>query len=311
MISRVTSQTQMRVAQQNLQQNMANMSKLQEQASSLKAINRSSDDPTAAAAALSVRAEARAVDQYSRNADNGNDWLTTLDSALSASTNIMNRVRDLTVQGGNGALSPAAKEAIAVELDGLKDDLLGVANTSYLGRTVFAGNSNAGVAFATEVNPDGTTTYASKSDPESIVTRRIGADTTVRVDADGGTVFGTDTDTDTDGVIDDTSVFSLIDNIASNLRSGGSVTADLGAVDDRLGVIIGQRSEVGARQARMERAQGTLLEQSGSLEAKRSGLEDIDLAKVIVDLKLQEVTYQSALAVTARVLQPTLMDFLR
>lgn len=301
MISRVTSQTQMRTAQRNLQQNMATMSKLQEQASSLKAINRPSDDPTAAAAALSVRAEARAVDQYSRNADNGNDWLTTVDTALGASTNIMNRVRDLTVQGGNGALSPVARQAIAVELDGLKADLLGLANTSYLGRTVFAGNSDQGAAFTSTVDTAGVATYTSTSAPGSSVNRRIGADTTVRVDADGAAVFGTGPD----------SVFSLIDTIAGKLRDGTSVSDQLGAVDDRLNMVIGQRSEVGSRQARMERAQGTLLEKSGSLESQRSSLEDIDLAKVIVDLKLQEVTYQSALAVTARVLQPTLMDFLR
>ncbi|MDH6237290.1 flagellar hook-associated protein FlgL [Cryobacterium sp. CG_9.6] len=293
MLDRVTSQTQMRSAQRNLQDNMANMSKLQEQASSLKAINRPSDDPTAAAAAMSVRAEIRANAQYSRNADNGNDWLTTVDSALSAATNIMNRVRDLTVQGGNGALAPAAREAIAVELDGLKDDLLGVANTSYLGRTVFAGSSDKGSAFTSD-------TYAFAGATDSAVTRRIGADTTIRVDADGSAIFGDR----------ELSVFALIDDIASTLR-GGSQPNQLTSIDGRLSTIIGERSEVGARQARMERAQGTLLGQSGTLEAQRSGIEDIDLAQVIVDLKLQEVTYQSALAVTARVLQPTLMDFLR
>lgn len=300
MIDRVTSHTQMRSAQRNLQENMANLSKLQEQAGTLKAINRPSDDPTAAAAAMSVRAEIRATDQYSRNADNGNAWLTTVDSALSASTNIMNRVRDLTVQGANGALSPAAKEAIAVELDGLKEDLLGVANTSYLGRTVFAGSSDAGAAFTRE-DVAGVTTYTSTSDTGSSVSRRIGADTTVRVDADGGAIFGTG----------GTSVFTLIDTIASNLRNETPVSDQLTKIDERLSTIIGQRSEAGARLARLERAQGALLEQSGALEAQRSGVEDIDLSQVILDLKLQEVTYQAALAVTARVLQPTLMDFLR
>ena len=53
------------------------------------------------------------------------------------------------------------------------------------------------------------------------------------------------------------------------------------------------------------------MKESGSLEARRSGIEDLDLAKVVLDMKVQEVAYQSALAVTARVLQPTLMDFLR
>ncbi len=53
------------------------------------------------------------------------------------------------------------------------------------------------------------------------------------------------------------------------------------------------------------------MKKMGTLEAQRSSVEDLDLATVILDLQVQEVNYQSALAVTARVLQPTLMDFLR
>ncbi len=143
MISRVTTQTQMRSAQANLQTNLARMAQLQAQASSLKAIERPSDDPAKAADALAVRAEQRAVSQYSRNAENGNSWLTTADSALANTTDILNQVRDLTVQGANdGSLSTTAKEAIAVRLDGLKQDLLSQANASYLGRNVFAGTTS-------------------------------------------------------------------------------------------------------------------------------------------------------------------------
>lgn len=294
MITRVTGQTQMRAAQRNLQENMTKMSQLQEKAGTLKAISRSSDDPTGAAVAMSVRAEARAVDQYSRNADNGDAWLNTLDSAMNATSKIMNQVRDLTVQGANaGALSPTAKEAIAVAIDGLKKDLLTQANTSYVGRNVFAGSSDAGVAFT----PDGSFTGASGAS----VDRRISANSTVRVDADGGAVFGTGTD----------SVFKLLDTIAADLRAGTNVGTHLAAIDSRMGIMVGQYTDIGARQAQIERAQGALVEKSGLLEAQRSGVEDLDLGQAILDLKLQEVTYQSALAVTARVLQPTLMDFLR
>ncbi|MFO7691194.1 MAG: flagellar hook-associated protein FlgL [Cryobacterium sp.] len=297
MITRITGQTQMRQAQRNLQENMAQLSRLQEQASTLKAINRPSDDPTAAASALAVRVEQAAVVQYSRNAGNGNDWLTTLDSTLSATTAIMNRVRDLTVQGANeGALSPTAKEALAVELDGLREDLLTQANTSYLGRTVFAGNSDAGVAFAE--NALGVLQFQGTSD--SSVTRRISTDVAVRVDADGGAVFG-----DEDG-----SVFALIDTISAALRSGAGVSDYLGDIDSRMALITGEHAVIGARQNQMDRAQQSLLAQVGTLESRRSSIEDIDLGEVILDLKLQETSYQAALAVTARVLQPTLMDFL-
>lgn len=300
MITRITSHTSMRAAQRNLQANMEQLSKLQEQAMSHKAINRPSDDPAATAESLKVRADQRAVEQYSRNADNGNGWLTTIDSALSATNSLLNRVRDLTVQGANdGALSQTAKDALAKELDGLGEELLARANSSYLGRSVFAGTTGAGAAF----NADHTFNGASGATVE----RRIGPDSTVRVDLDGTAVFGaSDPVTGTDD-----SVFALVAKIATELRSGVNVGSNLTALDERMKTIAGQQAQVGARQNQIERAGNLLLEQKNSLEAQRAGAEDIDLAQVILDLKTQEVTYQSALAVTARVLQPTLMDFLR
>ena len=305
MVERVTTQTQMRAAQRNLQENMTHLARLQEQASTLKSINRSSDDPTAAAAAMAVRAEMRAVDQYSANADNGNDWLTTIESSLSSVSDIMNRVRDLTVQGANsGSLSATAKEAIAIEVEGLKTDLLAQANTKFLGRSVFAGNSDDATAFKA-VTENGLVTYPYAGDTTGAgsVERRISATSTVRVDADGGTIFGTA----------NASVFMLLDNIVVDLRSTDTsvnVGARLKGLDERMAIMTGQHSEIGARQVQMERAESTLLEKTGTLDAQRSGIEDADLGQVIIDLKLQEVTYQAALAVTARVLQPTLMDFL-
>lgn len=304
MVDRVTTQTQMRSAQRNLQENMTHLARLQEQASTLKTINRSSDDPTAAAAAMSVRSEMRAVDQYSANANNGNDWLTTIESSLGSVSEIMNRVRDLTVQGANsGALSPTAKEAIAIEIEGLKTDLATQANTKFLGRSVFAGNSDAPTAFTADAGSD-PVTYTFTGD-ESSVERRISATSTVRVDAAGGTIFGADAKTGSP------SVFGLLDTIVADLRSTTTtVGAHLEALDERMAIMTGQRSEMGARQVQMERAQSTLLEKTGTLDAQRSSIEDADLGQIIIDLKLQEVTYQAALAVTARVLQPTLMDFL-
>lgn len=294
MLSRITNQTEMRSAQRNLQTNMAQLAKLHEQATSQNAISRPSDDPTGTADALKVRSEQRAVAQYIRNADNGNSWLTTIDSALTGTSAIMNRVRDLTVQGANdGSMSPAAKEAIAVELEGLKEELLGQANTSYLGRSVFAGNSDAGFSFDDA--------YGFTGQLGSTVERRVADGSTVRVDADGSAVFGEGT----------ASVFALVDNIVADLRTGVNVGVRLNELDTRMKTIVGQHSQVGAQQTQIERAKEALMDQKGALEAIRSGIEDVDLGQIILDLKTQEVAYQSALAVTARVLQPTLMDFLR
>jgi flagellar hook-associated protein 3 FlgL len=296
MITRMTTSTMMRQAQRNLQSNMVRLATLQDQATSLKAISRPSDDPTGTADSLKVHAQQRAVAQYTRNADNGDGWLTTIDTALKGATDILNRVRDLTLKGANdGSMSQEAKDAIALELVGLKEDLLKSANTAYLGRNVFSGNTDTGVAFDVA-------TYAFSGAPGATVQRRVGDDSTVRVDADGSAVFG----------VAANSVFARIDSIVTDLRLGtNNIGTHLGALDGHMKSIVGQRAQAGAQLNQLERAQQGLTSQKGTLEARRASIEDLDLAQVILDLKTQEVTYQSALAVTARVLQPTLMDFLR
>lgn len=300
MYTRITNQTIAFSAQRNLQNNKALLDKIQEQGTSRQAINRPSDDPVGTAKSLQVRSAQAATAQYGRNIDDGNGWLGTVDTTLTATTNIMNRIRDLTVQGANdGSLSPTAKQAIATELDSLKGQLLTQANANYLGRPVFAGNTTTGVAF----DP---TTYAYDGDGSS-VQRRVDANTLVRVDADGAAVFGTVNANPTL----DTSVFTLIDNIVNDLNTGTNIGARLTEIDTRMEAIRGQQAVTGTNQTMLARAEDANASRTVSLETQRSSVEDVDLAKVILDLQTQQTTYQASLAITAKVLQPSLMDFLR
>jgi len=301
MISRVTNQTMSRYAQQNLQSNMERIARLQQAATGQSKITRPSDDPSGTGDSIRVRADLRANEQYKRNIDDAAGWLATADSALGSATDAMNRIRDLTVQAGNGALSDTGREAIALELESLKQSLLDTANTKYLGRTVFAGNSDAASVYTAAGDP---AEYTFTGPANSTVQRRIDAELTVRVDADGAAVFGSDGP-------GSTSVFAMLDGLAAKVRANEPVAGFLGDIDTRRDAMIAQRSGIGVRHAQVLQAQEANLDEAVSLEARRSGIEDPDVGQVILDLKLQEVSYQSALAVTARVLQPTLMDFLQ
>ena len=115
---RVTHQTLMMSAQRNLETNKTNLARVQDQASDLKKITKPSDDPTGTASSLQVRGQQAATAQYERNIDNGRGWLATADSALSNSTSILRRVKDLTIQGANGTMTPAARESIAADVRG-------------------------------------------------------------------------------------------------------------------------------------------------------------------------------------------------
>lgn len=298
MISRVTQQTLQRSTLANLQVNLSKMATLQSQMSGGKVITKPSDDPAGTAQALVLRQASRAHQQYQRNAQDGIGWSTTVDTAMQAAVTQVRKARDLTVQGGSGANSASAREALATELEGVRDALLDQANASYLGRPVFAGTTDAGIAFsdAAAVPP-----YSWTGTTGASVNRRVGADTTVRVDADGVAVFGAGA----------TSVFALLDGIAADLRAGVDVGPRLGQLDARMETMLGELAGVGTRYNQLTTAQASNDDQLLDLTTRLSGLEDIDLAETIVELQMQEVAYQGALGATARVLQPTLLDFLR
>ena len=301
MINRVTNQGLMMSAQRNLQQSLSQLTQKQNTAGTLKRIDQPSDDPSGTADSLRIRAEQASVVQYGRNINDGNAWLSVADTALSKTNSLLQKVRDLTLQGANdGALSPVQKEAIAVELETLRADLMITANTEYLGRNIFAGNSTAGKAF-TDLDAVPPATPYTSTGTGSAVERRIGASTTIRVDADGAAVFGQG----------DASVFKLVDNIIADLRSGVNIGGRLDEIDTRSSAILGQWATIGARQAQVLKAQGANVSESVSLEAQRADIEDVDLGQAIIELKAQELSYQAALSVTAKALQQNLMDFLR
>ncbi|AEE44800.1 flagellar hook-associated protein FlgL [Cellulomonas fimi] len=303
MIPRVTHLTVQRQTLANLQGNLTSMADLQSKLSSGKKITVPSDDPAGASDVLRLRGEQRALTQYARNATDGDSWLTTVDSALQSSLTAMRRARDLTMQGGNGGLGQTSRDALAAEIEGVRGTLMDQANATYAGRTVFAGTSAAGFAFDASADPalPAAVRYAWHGVAGASVERRVGDATTVRVDADGSAVFG-------DG---DTSVFALLDQVATTLRSGGDPTTHLAAIDDRMEAMLGELSATGARQNQIGSAQQTIVGSQLTTKTQLSGIEDIDLAQTILEIQMQEVAYNGALGAAAKVLQPSLMDFLR
>jgi len=301
MIGRVTQTSMQYASLRHLQAGQARLSELQDRQSSGKLLTRPSDNPAGAVDALRLRSAQRANAQYARNADDAIGWLSTLDSTLTATSTQMSGVRDLIIQAGNGALSSTQREAIAAQLDASAGALLGLANTTYMGRTIFAGTSTAGEAFTAQ--PDGTYTWNGTSGAP--VERRIGDATTVQVDSAGPSVFGSD-----EG--GGQSVFAFIGSMAASLRAGDAVdvSASLTTIDSFSSGVLSQASTVGTRYNQAQGAKAAQQSLQLTLTQQLSAVEDADLAETIIDLSTQQVAYQAALSATAQVLQPSLLDFL-
>ncbi|KNY06904.1 flagellin N-terminal helical domain-containing protein [Microbacterium sp. GCS4] len=295
MIGRITSSTMTQQSLRTLQTTLVDRERLQNQATSQRAFRTPSEDPAAAATTLGVHGEQSRAAQYARNLSDGMAWVTTVDTALGASADLLNRARDLTAQGANsGALSVSARESIAQELETISAELLARANTTVLGRSVFAGTSDAAVAFDSA-------TFTFNGTAGDGVQRRISDNETVRVDFDGAQAFGTGAN----------SAFAMLNDIAAELRSGANVGARLGDIDDRLKEVVSARGTTGARQVQIERAMSQNLSVSTDLEARRVEVENVDSLEVLVRLQSAELVFQSALQVTARSLQTNLLEFLR
>ncbi|WP_260724941.1 flagellar hook-associated protein FlgL [Dactylosporangium roseum] len=279
----------------NLQVNLARNQRLQDQLSSGKLVTKASDSPGGAVIAMQHRSDMAALNQYSRNADDGLGWLSMADTALTSASTQINRARELVLTGlsSGSAGSSEAREAIALEVDNLRQSLIDLANTTYLDRPVFGGTTAGHLAY------DNNGAYQGD---DGQVNRMISANAAVRVDTSGDQVFGSGPNT----------VFALLGRISDNLRNNPSgLQADLTDIDTAQKRLQAALSGVGSRYNQVSQMQQTAENRVLDLKAQLSDVEDIDLPKTITELSLQQTAYQAALAATARVIQPSLVDFLR
>jgi flagellar hook-associated protein 3 FlgL len=303
--SRVTESSMTTKALSDLQRTAARGQKIQQQISSGKLISRPSDSPTGTVTSLQLRGEVRATQQYSRNADDGLGWLGTIQDTLGdASTQIL-RVRDLTVQALNASSSdPAARDALATEIDNIRSTLVGQANTKYMGRPVFGGTTAGDVAY----DIDGT--Y--KGDGYQ-TTRTVGPNSKVRIETTGPEAFGVGpAPTDPPGTRT-TQLFQELSDLSQHISSGDTAAMgdDLTRLDTAHDLLKSTLSDVGARYNRVTQMKQSAEDHLLSVSSQLSDIEDVDLPKAIMELQIQQTSYQAALAATARVIQPSLIDFLR
>jgi flagellar hook-associated protein 3 FlgL len=280
---------------QAIQSTSQNLADLQAKLSSGKAISQPSDDPTGTVQAMNLRSEMARNDQYATNANDAISWLSTADSAYSQIVSVLQQARTLVVQGLNTGVNDAsANSAIASQVDALRSSLISLANTKYNGRPVFGGTTAAGAAY------DSSGTYVGDT---GTVTRMVGPDTTVTVSNQGPSIFGT-------GAGD---VFSLLSSISSALTSSPSSLSggSLSSLDSAISTVSAAQATEGATYQAVQRAQTAQTTASTALTTQLSTIEDVDPAKMAIEVTTANTAYQAALQTTASIRQLSLLDFLQ
>lgn len=308
---RVTNRMLINNMVNNIGTNLRRMEKYQNQLTTGKKINVPSDDPVVAARALKLRTDVSRLKQYEKNVKDALSWMEITESSLGNITEILHRARVLAVQGANGPQTSDDTKKIAEEVTQLKHQLVQVGNSTYSGRYIFSGFKtdqkllNEDGSFAIDVN---NFEISASNDDKIVYEVDIGDD--IHINLTGGDVFNNGGNAIASN---QPSMMELFDDFIAALNAGDheAVSEFVDDIDEHMDNIARVRADVGARYNRLELTENRLSKNIYNFTKLMSENEDIDQAENIMFLKSEENVYQASLAGGARIIQSSLMDFLR
>ncbi|HHU68877.1 MAG TPA: flagellar hook-associated protein FlgL [Thermoanaerobacterales bacterium] len=283
----------------NLQTNLKRLDKVNNQLYTGKMIRFPSDDPLKAASSLKFRTELVKVNQYKKNIDDGLALLQTTESALTNIGDILQRIRELSVNASTDVMTVEDKKKLKAEVTQLKQQLVHEANSTYSGRYIFAG-------YKTDKPPyeiDSATNAVIYKGDNSKIEYEVGPFNTICINFTGPEVFNSPHD-----------LFQVLESFEDALDAGDTEAIGgiiLKNINDSLENVITVRADLGALVNRIEMAKNRLEDDMINLKGILSETEDVDIAEAIMELKMQENVYMTSLAAGARIIQPSLLDFLR
>lgn len=297
-MQRVTQSMMSSQLLRNLNTNMRQMDNLQNQLSTGRKLNKPSDDPVGITYSMRYRSELSANEQYEKNADAAQSWLDFTDTVLGQAGDVFQRVRELAVQGANGTNTPESLNSIKSEIGQLYEQLVQIGNSEFNGKYVFNGQF-------TDVAPYTSASAATEMTDAVHIQYEVSPGVKMPVSTTGNEVFGAPSDDD--------NAFKVLKDLISALDSADSSAVGdvLGKLDSRYDKFLEVRADVGAKTNRLEHAENRLKDININLESLQSKTEDADLSEVITRFLMSENVYRSSLSAGSKLIQPSLVDFLR
>ena len=276
----------------------ARLQRTQEQLATGKQVLTPSDDPVAASQIMAIRSELSRIETLQKNANHAFAELSLAESTVGGVQDALQRVRELAVRGNNDALGAEEKAMIAAEIEGLRTQIMSLANSkSASGEYIFAGFASNQAAY-TEDN--GVISYQGDDNAREV---NLSASTTIKTRVSGTRVFGAD----------GAGLFDALTSLSASLRSNDRVSfeAAFDALDASMSTVSDARSTLGVRMNQVSEKQS--LNETFNLQLIKtlSGLEDLDFAKAISDMNLQLVALEAAQQAYAQSQSTSIFDYLR
>jgi flagellar hook-associated protein 3 FlgL len=300
MTTRVTLETIINSTIFNVQRSTSNLSKLQEQISTGKKVNRPSDAPASARKILNLRSEKFRLDQYASNVQTGIQSLNFNSSTLQNTANTLQRIQELTMQGINATTDQNGRNAIASEINQLLESILQDANSTRSGRYIFAGTATKTTPFEATRNSKGEISAVTYKGNREKIEYPVGPGTTVQVNQTGNEIFIGN------------KLFSSIINIRDGFASGSAVSAqnELDNLNNAHNNVLNSIAKAGGVANTLELTGNRITDIKLSINEILATTESADLAELVLKLTEQENIFQASLASGSVLLRTSILDYL-
>ena len=277
------------------QRNLAHTSQLQQQLASGKRVSKVSDDPISGRRSLIFRTQHFEIERYQENIAKTLSFQESTDAVFSRMIEVVDEAKTLALRGVNASEDAQSRAVLAQSIDGMLERMVDLGNTKHDGRYIFSGTAVLTQPFAIA---NDTVVYQGDLDDFQV---SISHSTRVAVNLNGHSLFKQEED-----------VFAIFSRVSKALRENDpeEVEALLDNLDQTQHHLAGKQGELGSRIQRVELTRTQLEFASVNISELISAEEDVDLAETISKLQVAETTLQAGLNAGARVLRPTLLDFL-
>ncbi len=272
---------------------------LQQVSTGLK-VNLPSDDPAASAALLQLQSQSSDLDRYTTNAESALSQAQSGDSVLSFVVSLLNQAITLGTEGANSTSSATNRASIATDVQGLLSNVVSLANTTFQGASIFAGTVSGQSAFTADANSATGYTYNGNS---SINTVNVGGSLSVQATIPGDTLFTNPS----------ASVLGALSDLTKALTSGTS--ADIGtataSVTNALNYVTQQHVVYGNTINQLTSQETYLSQEQVTLTSRETSLVGIDTATAAENLSQAEISNSAIFAAAAKVIQNSLLNYLK
>lgn len=289
----------------NLRDTTRDLLHVQEQLATGRRVVRISDDPLNARLGISAQSQIQQNNQFIDNIVSANAPVNETGTSVQSLITINQRAKELSLQAANGTLSQSQMTAISQEINQLLEQAFAIANHQTNNRTIFSGTRTSEPAFSATRNAANEITAVTYEGNDENITVAASETISLNINETGTDIFSPPGGVDT---------FQLLIDLRDDMRAGNTgnlQTIRQAEIDESLDQFLSSLARNGSVSNRLERVRNDTEDINIQLQATFSDAIDADYAETIIELNAQTNAYQAALSASARVIQPSLLDFLR